>query len=231
MLRHGPLALGWCATALTLCGLAALQSLCWSRDVVGTNSRKLLLDQEPVLDALVASCVKTYRFQWWGWALQLAYLAGATLHAARSSCTPAVGIHILGATATVLAMLFANDNLKVGVCVCVSVSRGGEYVSRLEGTWACDHQFSKLRCACDGALATSCQTHAPPQAMDDAAGILFSRLTLTFVGFTLIALFNFLVGFGSPGHLLKTQNGCSWGTAHALGHTKCCVVWYGSLHP
>ncbi|KAL6770916.1 hypothetical protein ACKKBF_B33215 [Auxenochlorella protothecoides x Auxenochlorella symbiontica] len=159
MLRHGPLAMGWCATALTLCGLAALQSLCWSRDVVGTNSRKLLLDQEPVLDALVASCVKTYRFQWWGWALQLAYLAGATLHAARSSCTPAVGIHILGATATVLAMLFANDNLK---------------------------------------------------AMDDAAGILFSRLTLTFVGFTLIALFNFL---NFIGHDCVAQAACSQATA------------------
>lgn len=31
------------------------------------------------------------------------------------------------------------------------------------------------------------------QAMDDADGTLFSRLTLTFVGFILVALFNFVV--------------------------------------
>lgn len=112
----------WAAWLLVLCGLASLQATCWSDNVAGTNSRKLLQNVDIVLDALVASCVKTYRFQWWGWALQTAYLAALSGRAlsprnADAGTGPGpVGIHLIGATSTVLAMFFANDNLKVRRC-------------------------------------------------------------------------------------------------------------------
>lgn len=108
----------WTAWILVLCGLASLQAMCWSDNVAGTNSRKLLLDVNHVLNSLVASCVKTYRFQWWGWALQTAYLAALSGRALSPRKVGAaagpgpVGIHLIGATSTVLAMFFANDNLK-----------------------------------------------------------------------------------------------------------------------
>lgn len=85
----------------------------------------------------------THRFQWWGFSLQVAYLI---LIAGGLACkADLTGIHLVGGTSTVLAMIFANDNL---------------------------------------------------QAVDDAGGKLYSRVTTTFVGFMLIALGNYLVSAG-----------------------------------
>ncbi|KAK2079312.1 hypothetical protein QBZ16_003003 [Prototheca wickerhamii] len=118
-------------------------ALCWNTGVAGTNSRKLLEESDtlPVLGALIASCGKTYRFQWWGWALQVAYMAITTGLAVKA--VNVQGLHHVGTVSTALAIIYANDTLK---------------------------------------------------AVDDAGGVLYSRLTTTFIGFMLIALSN-LLGF------------------------------------
>ena len=76
-------------------------------DIAFTNSRKLLRDVTPLQDAIVSSCVKTYRFQWWGWALELAYLALVLVCLAKA-CRGA-GVVAVGTTITTLAMIFANE--------------------------------------------------------------------------------------------------------------------------
>lgn len=109
-----PLAMGWVTLIITLGGIASLQSLCWTRGIAGTNSRKLLQDEStyPVLESLFASCGKTYRFQWWGWALQVAYLSVVTGLTVWKE-TKAQGIHLVGTVSTVLSIILANDTLKV----------------------------------------------------------------------------------------------------------------------
>lgn len=111
--RWTPIALGWAAVWITLGGLASLQALCWNTGVAGTNSRKLLEESDtlPVLGALIASCGKTYRFQWWGWALQVAYMAVTTGLAVKA--VNVQGLHHVGTVSTVLAIIYANDTLKV----------------------------------------------------------------------------------------------------------------------
>ena len=54
-----------------------------------------------------------------------------------------------------------------------------------------------------GSKETSSFSHPIPdtQAVDDAGGVLYSRLTTTFIGFMLIALSNLLVCAGDVGEI------------------------------
>lgn len=86
---------------------ALILSLLLADGPIVTNSRRLLqLDPE----VLLASCSKAYRFQWWGWGLQTSFVAlVGTYWAARFKHT---GIFIIGGCATVLGMIFANEQLQ-----------------------------------------------------------------------------------------------------------------------
>ncbi|KAI3426199.1 hypothetical protein D9Q98_008576 [Chlorella vulgaris] len=89
---------------LVLCGLAALQNMC--DDVPLIPMRRRLLQLPPFL---TSTCALAYSFQWWGWALQTAFLALTTAYyVARFKSS---GVMIMGGCATVLAMQFANDQL------------------------------------------------------------------------------------------------------------------------
>ncbi|KAL4448520.1 hypothetical protein ABPG75_005739 [Micractinium tetrahymenae] len=161
--------LGVCATIIVLCGLAAVQNLCHTSGPITTNSRRLLQLDLSTLPAdlsaeLGATCSKAFRFQWWGWALQVTFLglvgaytlAKAKLHA---------GILTIGGTSTLLAMIFANDVLK---------------------------------------------------ANDALGGKAFSRNTLLFVGWILVAVFNYLL-FIASGHTACDAGCC--GTAEKTAVT------------
>ncbi|PSC75251.1 MFS transporter [Micractinium conductrix] len=117
---HGTYAFATLSTIVALCGLAATQNVCFTED--GPN------------------CPTALRFQWWGWALQVAFLV-LTAWYAKTGRSAKGGLTAIGATSTLLAMIFANETL----------IRSEEY-----------------------------------------RGKLFSRTTLLFVGWLLVATANYL---------------------------------------
>ncbi|KAI7843511.1 hypothetical protein COHA_002754 [Chlorella ohadii] len=92
---------------LVLAGLASMQNLCHNDGPIVTNSRRML-QLSP--ETLIVTCSKAYRFQWWGWALQTAFVLLTAIYWAAKSRN--AGVLIIGACATVLGMIFCNDQLK-----------------------------------------------------------------------------------------------------------------------
>lgn len=102
-------------TVLALSGIASLQASCFKSDSNSTGRRLLetsdSVDYTSVYMGVYSSCSKVYRFQWFGIALEAIFLV--VLQISRHYGHSLLGLQIVGSTATTLAVLFANDSLKL----------------------------------------------------------------------------------------------------------------------
>ncbi|GAB4815896.1 hypothetical protein N2152v2_002942 [Parachlorella kessleri] len=96
-------------TIIALGGLASIQSFCDEHNGIFAGIRTEYLAQAKLLYGNT-SCGRLFRFEWWGWALQVTFLViTAICYATTNVHNYKSALWSLAATAVVLAMFQAND--------------------------------------------------------------------------------------------------------------------------
>lgn len=157
--------LNCCATILVMSGLASLTNLCLEDEIVASNGRKLLLSYAD----LTSDCSAAFRFEWWGWALQVTFLSLLGFHWA-NNCKNA-GVMVIGGTSTVLCMLFADGQRQVYPDL---VGKAFSSSSLLFVGWLLVATFNYLLFMVDGyqgttSCNTSCSAHTATAAATGSA--------------------------------------------------------------